>query len=183
MREYNIMKKLAKLEALVLDVDGVLTGGGLHYFDNGGQGKVFDVKDGLGLVALGALGVRLAIITGKRSDLVERRAGELRVEDLYQGYPFKVPALEDFLVKRGLDPQNVGFVGDDVIDIPAMRICGFSACPSDAVFAVRRAVDWVARDAGGAGCLREIAEMILSAKTGHFPPDEFLFRWAQNLEL
>ncbi len=182
MRAYNIVSKLRELEALVLDVDGVLTDGVLEYLDDGGQCKTFDVRDGLGLVALSSLGVRLAIITGKRSNLVERRAGELGVEDLYQGYPYKVPALEDFLGKYKLDASRTGFVGDDVIDLPAMEICGFSACPADAVPAVRRAAVWTTRARAGAGCLREIAEMIVSAKAGRFPADEVFCSWAKGLK-
>ncbi|MCK5832155.1 HAD-IIIA family hydrolase [bacterium] len=183
MITYNIVKKLSELEALVLDVDGVLTPGSLEYLDDGNQGKFFDVRDGLGLVALTGLGIQLAIITGKSSELVERRASELRVKDLYQGYSYKVPALDDFLSKRGLKADRVGFVGDDVIDIPAMERCGFSACPANSVFAVRRLAHWTTRASSGQGCLRELAEMIISAKTGCFPPDKFLIDWARELEI
>ena len=182
MRSYNIIGKLRSLEALVLDVDGVLTPGGIFYLDSGDQFKRFDVKDGLGLVAMRSLGVRLALITGRHSELLERRAADLGVEDLYQGHNHKVSALRDFVSKRGLDLDRVGFVGDDVIDIPAMEICGFSACPSDAASAVRRSADWTMRMRGGYGALREIAEMIIAAKTADFPADKALIEWARNLE-
>ena len=182
MRSYNIIKQLRELDALVLDVDGVLTPGGIFYLDGGDQFKRFDVKDGLGAVAMGGFGVRIAIITGKRSEIVARRAAEIGVEDLYQGYGFKVPALEDFIGKHDLDPARIGFVGDDIIDIPAMELCGFSACPADAAFALRRSVDWVTRSPGGYGALREIAEMIISAKSGQFPADSALLEWARKLE-
>lgn len=181
MVSYNLTKKIAPLKALVLDVDGVLTPGGIWFSDFGEQFKRFDVKDGLGIVALGRLGIRTAIITGKQSALLEKRAGELRVSDLYQNRPFKMPALIEFAEKYSLEMSEIGFVGDDVIDIPVMEACGFSACPSDAAFAVRRSADWVARFPGGNGALREIVEIIVSAKTGLYPPDEFFTAWVDEI--
>jgi 3-deoxy-D-manno-octulosonate 8-phosphate phosphatase (KDO 8-P phosphatase) len=181
MVSYNLAKKIVPLKALVLDVDGVLTPGGIWYSDSGDQFKPFDVKDGLGIVALGRLGILTAIVTGKQSALLDKRAGELRVTDLYQNRPYKMPVLIEFAEKHGLEMSEIGFVGDDVIDIPVMNACGFSACPSDAAFAVRRNADWVSRYTGGKGALREIVEIIVSAKTGLYPPDEFFADWVDEL--
>lgn len=182
MRSYNLTSKITPLKALVLDVDGVLTPGGIWYSDTGDQFKKFDVKDGLGIVALGKLGIRTAIITGKESQLLEKRAGELRVSALYQNRPYKVPALKEFAAKFGLELSEIGFVGDDIIDIPVMELCGFSACPSDAVQQVQKTADWVARRSGGNGALREIVDIIVSAKTGLYPPDEFFIEWAKQIQ-
>ncbi len=181
MRSYNLNIKIAPLKALVLDVDGVLTPGGIWFTDNGDQLKRFDVKDGLGVVALRKLGMFTAIITGKKSALLEKRAGELRVTDLYQGQRYKMPALKDLGSKHGLDFSEIGFIGDDVIDIPAMDICGFSACPSDAASAVKRSADYVSRQPGGKGAIREIVEIIIAAKTGAYPPDDYFTAWAKEL--
>lgn len=181
MRSYNLNEKIAPLKAVVLDVDGVLTPGGIWFTDRGDQLKRFDVKDGLGVVAMSKLGMTTAIITGKESILLAKRAGELRITDLYQGQPYKIPALEDFAGKHALNFEEIAFIGDDAIDVPAMDLCGFSACPSDAASSVKRAVDYVSRHPGGQGAIREIVEIIIAAKTGFYPPDEFFFAWAKEL--
>jgi len=181
MREYNITKKILKLKALILDVDGVLTPGGIWYSDSGDQGKRFEVKDGLGLVALTTIGLKTAIITGKQSQLLEKRACELRISELYQKSPYKIPPFESFIEKYGFTEDEICFVGDDVIDIPVMERCGFSACPGDAVYFVREKADFVACNSGGKGALREICEVIIAARTGHYPADRFLLEFARSL--
>jgi len=181
MRSYNLTLKISKIEALLLDVDGVLTPGDIWYSDSGDQFKSFDVKDGLSIAALRELKMKIGIITGKHSDLVGRRAGELNISDLYQNSPNKIPAFEDFMAKHGLVDEQVAFVGDDVIDAPVMARCGFSACPSDASAIAKRTADWVSRYPAGHGAVREIAEIIIAAKTGEYPPDRFFLKWVENL--
>ena len=100
MREYNLNEKILPLKAILLDVDGVMTPGGIWYSDSGDQFKRFDVQDGLGLVSLRELGMKIGIVTGKKSELLKKRAGELRVDDLYQESPLKMPAFEDFAAKH-----------------------------------------------------------------------------------
>jgi len=181
MREYNIFKKILPLKAVLLDVDGVMTPGGIWYSDSGDQFKRFDVRDGLGLIALSEVGIRLGIITGKQSKLLEKRASELRIEKVYQKTPFKVPALTDFAESFDLKLEEIAFIGDDVIDIPAMELCGFSACPGDAPYTVKRVVDWQMRASAGFGALREISELIIAAKGTGFPADDILLDWARKL--
>ena len=181
MRTYNLTEKILRLKAVLLDVDGVLTPGGIWFSDSGDQFKRFDVKDGLGLVALRKTGIIAGIITGKHSELVARRASELRIEDVYQGFPNKMPAFEDFMGKHELEPEQVCFFGDEVIDVPVMRKCGLAVCPADAAPIAKRNSDWVARAPGGAGAIREIVEIILAAKSGIYPPDNVFIEWVGKL--
>ena len=181
MAEYNLTEKIRPLEALIIDVDGVLTPGGIWYSDEGDQLKRFDVKDGLGLVALGELGMKLGIITGKTSKILEKRASELRVDALFQNRPNKIPTYRELRDSWELRDEQIAMAGDDVIDIPLFDVCGFSVSPADGAPAARRAADWVTRAPGGKGALREICEIIISAKTGIYPPDEFLMKWTRNL--
>jgi 3-deoxy-D-manno-octulosonate 8-phosphate phosphatase (KDO 8-P phosphatase) len=110
------------------------------------------------------------------------RAAEIGITDIYQNAPVKIPAFEDFIKKHKFLPNEVGFIGDDAIDVAVMRICGFSACPSDAAPIARRTADWVTRSPGGYGAVREIAEIIVSAKTGLYPSDEIVLSEAQKFE-
>jgi len=181
MRQYNLVKKIRPLKGMLLDVDGVLTPGGIWHSDYGDSFKKFDVRDGLALFALHKLDIRLGIITGKESKIVGARAKELRIDDIYQDSPIKMPAFEDFTDKHGFDASEVAFIGDDIIDVPVMKACGFSACPSDGAFVARRNADWVTRASGGNGAIREVVEIIVSAKLGVYPPDTFFSEWVGYL--
>ncbi len=182
MRSYNLISKILPLKALLVDADGVMTCGGIFRCNSGDELKRFDVKDGLALYALRKFGMRVGIITGKNSELMKQRAKELRIEDLYQSFPVKMPAFEDFIGKHDLQPSEVAFVGDDVIDIPLMDACGFAICPSNAAHIVMNHADWITRASGGDGALREIVEMILAAKLGQYPPNKFLLDWASGID-
>jgi len=166
-------RRARAVELLVLDVDGVLTDGGLYYGAEGEQLKRFDVKDGHGLVLARLTGLRVAILTARRSAIVERRAAELGVAPVFQGQRDKAAGLTALLSEVGVPPERAGFVGDDVNDVPAMEKVGFAACPVDAVAEARAASHYVARAAGGRGAVREILELILKAQG----------RWARALAL
>lgn len=159
-----VVEKMKKVRLLVLDVDGVMTGGEIIYDDAGNESKAFDVKDGHGIKLLMRSGVDVAIVTARTSRVVKFRAENLGIKLVYQGMKEKGSALDDILIKTGLGTDEVGCMGDDIVDLPVLMRAGFSACPADAVSEVRERVDLVTRAAGGKGAVREAAEEILKAQ-------------------
>jgi YrbI family 3-deoxy-D-manno-octulosonate 8-phosphate phosphatase len=145
----------------VLDVDGTLTSGGIVYADDGPEWKQFHVRDGSGLKIWQYLGKKSAILTGRTSSIVDRRAAEVGVEVVIQGAPDKMPAYRRLLQDQGLRPEQVCCVGDDVPDLPVMRNCGLAVAVADACPDVLAASHYVTRAAGGRGAVRETLEMIL----------------------
>ncbi|RMG58849.1 MAG: HAD-IIIA family hydrolase [Deltaproteobacteria bacterium] len=155
--------RAGRVKLLLLDVDGVLTDGRIIYTSSGDELKFFDVRDGHGIKLLQRAGVKVGIITGRSSDLVARRASELGIEVVYQGQFNKVEALEEILADTGLSPEDVGYVGDDVVDLPVMRRVGFAASVADAHDLVKEAAHYVSPLPGGRGAVRDIVEFILRA--------------------
>jgi len=151
------------LRLLALDVDGVLTDGRLYYGNDGEELKAFNIKDGLGLKLLQRAGVAVAIITGRRSQIVERRAAELGIAHVVQGREDKRAALEELCAVLGLSLAQCAYMGDDLPDLGALRAAGIGLAPADAVDAVAAAADWQSRYPGGAGCVREACEQLLHA--------------------
>ncbi len=150
-----------KIRLLVLDVDGVMTDGSIVLSASGEESKSFNVKDGSGMKFWKRMGGVLAIITGRESDVVVRRARELDVDVVRQNRKDKYPALQEVFSATGFGPADTAVVGDDLPDLPMMYHCAFSACPADAVEEVRRQVDYVCRTPGGRGAVREVVEHIL----------------------
>ena len=157
--------RLAAVRLLVMDVDGVLTDGGIYYTERGDELKRFDVRDGQGLVLLRQAGVLTAVITRRRSEIVERRADELGIAEVHQGATDKRAVLEALLARRAMPASDVAYVGDDIGDLPAMQLVGFPIAVADAVPAVRDAAGYTTRARAGHGAIREICELILKAKT------------------
>jgi 3-deoxy-D-manno-octulosonate 8-phosphate phosphatase (KDO 8-P phosphatase) len=147
-----------------MDVDGVLTDGGIYYTERGDELKRFDVRDGQGLVLLRQAGVLTAVITRRRSEIVERRADELGIAEVHQGATDKRAVLEAVLARRGLPASDAAYVGDDVGDLSAMQLVGFPVAVSDAVAPVKRAAVYITRTRPGHGAIRELCDLILSAK-------------------
>lgn len=152
---------LRNIELLVLDVDGVLTDGRLILSPAGDETKVFNSRDGAGMKYWKRVGGKLAIISGRGSPAVKVRAEELSVDAMRINAKNKLPVLEEVLSELGVSAEHAAAVGDDLTDIPMMRRCGFAAAPADAHELVRAEADYVARLEGGAGCVREIIEMLL----------------------
>jgi 3-deoxy-D-manno-octulosonate 8-phosphate phosphatase (KDO 8-P phosphatase) len=159
--------RLAKIRLLLLDVDGVMTDGRIIFDDRGGETKAFDVKDGHGLKLLQRAGLRIGIITGRQSPVVERRAAELGIELVYQGAKDKLVPFRDILQRTGLDPEAVAYVGDDIVDLPILRQVGFAATVADAHEEVKPHVHYVAQRPGGHGAVREICDLLLK-ETGRW---------------
>jgi 3-deoxy-D-manno-octulosonate 8-phosphate phosphatase (KDO 8-P phosphatase) len=153
--------RLEKIRLLLLDVDGVMTDGRIIYDDRGGELKAFDVRDGHGIKLLQRAGIRIGIITGRQSPVVERRAAELGIDLVYQGVKDKLLPFREILAKTGLAAEAVAYVGDDVIDLPVLRRVGFAATVADALEEVKPYVHYVTRSAGGRGAVREICDLLL----------------------
>ena len=153
----------SKIRALVTDVDGVLTDGGLYYAENGDELKRFDVRDGQGLVLLREAGVLTAIVTRKQTTIVTRRARDLGITEVHQNVTDKAAAITDLLARHRLLPAEVCYVGDDIGDLPAMRLVGLSVAVADGVVEVRRQATYVTRARAGHGAIREICNLILAA--------------------
>ncbi len=159
--------KATGIKLLLLDVDGVLTNGQIIYDGAGNELKMFDVRDGHGIKLLQRAGIQVGIITGRKSEVVARRAAELGIEILYQGALKKLDPYLEILDRTDLTNEEIAYVGDDLIDLPVLRKVGFSATVADADAEVRSRVDYVASLPGGRGAVREICELLLKAG-GHW---------------
>lgn len=149
------------IELLVLDVDGTMTDGGVYYDATGNELKKFAIKDGAGIVAARAAGVRVMICTGRECEAVRRRAADLNIDYVYQNVKDKAAFLREFMAQQGLSREQVAYCGDDWNDLAAMALCGFVACPADAAEAVAARADFVGTKKGGEGAVREaIAEFL-----------------------
>ncbi|HEX9820708.1 MAG TPA: HAD hydrolase family protein [Methylomirabilota bacterium] len=146
-----------------MDVDGVLTDGGLYYGDRGEVLKRFDVRDGQGLVLLREAGLLVAIVTRKQSAMVSRRAQDLGIAEVHQDVVDKAAAVKDLLARHRLTPDQACYVGDDVGDLPALAAVGLPVAVADAVAEVRRAATYVTRAKPGHGAVREVCNLILAA--------------------
>ncbi len=156
-------QKAAKIKLLLLDVDGVLTNGQIIYDGAGNELKMFDVRDGHGLKLVQRAGIQVGIITGRKSEVVSRRAAELGIEILYQGALNKLEPYEQIVAQTGLPEEQIAYVGDDLVDLPVLRRVGFAATVADADEAVCQRVDYVAGLPGGRGAVREICDLLLKA--------------------
>lgn len=149
---------------LLLDVDGVMTDGGLYYSADGVELKRFHAHDGFGVVRAHRHGLKIGIISGRSTPAVDARAAVLRIEDVIQGTEDKVSALRTLQTKYGLADEEFAFVGDELFDIPLLQTVGFSAAPRNARQEVKKVVDYVTTVEGGNGAVREIIDLILKAQ-------------------
>lgn len=160
----NARLKAQQVKLAVFDVDGVMTDGGLYFTSEGDEIKRFNVKDGIGIKWLMNNGIQVAIITGRQSALVSRRAKDLGIDLLVQGREDKVVALQEMLAKLKITAANVGYLGDDLPDLAAIRFAGFGATVANGVPLVREHADWIAPSGGGDGGVRDFCEFILDAQ-------------------
>jgi 3-deoxy-D-manno-octulosonate 8-phosphate phosphatase (KDO 8-P phosphatase) len=157
-------QRAAAVEVLVFDVDGVLTRGEIIYAGADAELKVFNVQDGHGFTLARKAGLRLALITGRTSVAVQRRASELQVDLLLEGQTDKGSALRELMAKLRVKPGQVCYVGDDLVDLPAMALAGFSVAVANAVEEVKAAAHVETERRGGEGAAREVIEYVLKAK-------------------
>jgi 3-deoxy-D-manno-octulosonate 8-phosphate phosphatase (KDO 8-P phosphatase) len=169
----SLRERCGGVELLVVDVDGVLTAGGIVYGASAGEAgleiKAFHVRDGSGLKLWHRTGKRSAIITGRSSPVVEARAAELGVSRVIQGAADKLAALTRLAGELKIDPSTICYVGDDVPDVPALRRVGLAAAVADGCAEARAAAHYVTRAPGGRGAVREVIELILRCQ-GRWDP-------------
>lgn len=159
------MTQNSAIKLLVLDVDGVMSDGKVTYTSDGMELKSFNIKDGVGIKRVQQSEIQTAIITGRVSPMVARRATELGIHHLIQGREDKLAALKELLVSLEIDLLNVAYMGDDLPDIDAIASVGLGACPADAASAVLAKADWIASLNGGEGCVREFCDYLLDDAT------------------
>jgi 3-deoxy-D-manno-octulosonate 8-phosphate phosphatase (KDO 8-P phosphatase) len=164
MPKANLTRKLKKLRLLLFDVDGVMTDGRLIYGDDGTEYKTFDAQDGYGIARALERGLKVGIITGRVSSVVDRRARELGVTDVYQNSFNKVSPFEEMKRKYGLKDEEVAYMGDDAFDLPLLEKVGVGIAPGNAVEEVKRRVDIVTKARGGRGAIREAIDLILRSQ-------------------
>jgi 3-deoxy-D-manno-octulosonate 8-phosphate phosphatase (KDO 8-P phosphatase) len=160
----ELLARFKNIKLLVLDVDGVMTNGGLTIGDDGQEYKTFHSHDGLGMKLLKASGVEMAIITGRTSNVVKKRAESTGVAHFYQGAEDKLVAFNDLMAKSGLQASQCAFMGDDVVDLPPMLKCGLALAVPDSPALVLKHAHYVTAKAGGHGAVREVCELIMQAQ-------------------
>ena len=149
------------IKYLVLDVDGTLTDGGIYYDDNGNELKKFCTKDGTGIVAARAAGIKIVIITGRECLATKRRMEELKADYIYQNIKDKAIFLDKWFKENKIEKEEVGYIGDDINDLAPMRLCGYIGCPGDACDDVKEIANYVSSVKGGHGAVRDIIESYL----------------------
>ncbi len=159
-----------KIKLLILDVDGVLTDGGIILDNEGNEFKVFNVRDGHGIKMLIRAGVKVAIISGRQSKVVERRAKELGITEVYQKTGDKLEVYHELISRYGLKSDEVAYMGDDIVDIPLLKVVGFPIAVADADEYTKQFALLVTNNKGGRGAVREVTDLILKAQ-GLWPED------------
>jgi len=159
-----MLEQAKQVRLMIFDVDGVMTDGRLYFNDAGEEMKAFNSLDGHGLKMLQNSGVKLAIITGRTSNLVLHRARNLGIEYVYQGAHDKRASFEELIREVGVNAEQCGYMGDDVIDLPVMRRVAFAAAVPDSPALVRQYAHYVTGCQGGAGAVREVCELIMQSQ-------------------
>jgi 3-deoxy-D-manno-octulosonate 8-phosphate phosphatase (KDO 8-P phosphatase) len=152
---------------MIFDVDGVLTDGTLLYGPQGEELKAFCAHDGHGLKMLAESGVACALLSGRRSAAVAKRAAELGIRHVLQGIEDKLPALQKLLGTEKLELENTGYMGDELVDLPVLTRCRFACAPREAPEAVRARVHYVAKAPAGRGAVREVCELVMRAQDSY----------------
>lgn len=161
----NILLKKQKIKLLILDVDGTLTDGKIYMSSQGELFKAFDIKDGCGIHdILPKYDIIPAIITGRKSQILERRCKELNIVSFYQGITNKIEKLNELVYNNDLSYENVAYMGDDINDLSCMEKASLIGCPSDAVKEVIAIADFVSSKVGGNGAVREFIEWLVEEK-------------------
>lgn len=160
-------KSAAKIKALVLDVDGVLTDGSLTFDEDGKEYKTFNAKDGQGIVMLNKTGFITAIITARENGTVRHRFKNLGMTKLFEGSKNKIASLKELMTEFNLQPEEIAYMGDDLPDICVLKTVGLPSCPADAVEEVKKYAKFVASKNGGRGAVRELCDLILKS-TGKY---------------
>jgi 3-deoxy-D-manno-octulosonate 8-phosphate phosphatase (KDO 8-P phosphatase) len=161
----NLIDRARRIRLLLTDCDGVLTDGTVYYGAEGEVLKRFHIRDGMGVERLRTIAqVDVGIVTGEQSPSLRQRAAKLGIDELHFGVRNKEAVFDEIATQRGLGPEEIAYVGDDVNDVGVMRLVGLAACPADATPFAKAAAHLVCQTPGGAGVLREVAELIIAAR-------------------
>lgn len=158
------MKTLDKIRLFVIDVDGTMTDGGLYYDEEGNETKKFCTKDAAGFFTAHQVGIKIMVLTGRECAATARRMKEMSVEYLCQNVKNKREFLERFMGEHGLDREEIGYIGDDLNDLPPMELAGFVGCPKDSCDEIREIADYVSGIKGGYGAVRDIISYVLKQR-------------------
>lgn len=153
-----------KIKYLIIDVDGTLTDAGIYYDENGNELKKFCTKDAAGFFAAHQVGIQIMILTGRECAATTRRMKEMKVEYLIQNCKDKVNYIQDFMKENNINGEEMGYLGDDLNDLPGMSLCGFAGCPADACEEVKERADYVSDVRGGYGAVRDIISYLLKER-------------------
>ncbi|WP_196141136.1 3-deoxy-manno-octulosonate-8-phosphatase KdsC [Aliikangiella sp. G2MR2-5] len=162
--EHSLLEKASQIKLLICDVDGVLSDGKVYFGNEQEELKNFNIKDGLGIKLMQKNGITVAIITGRQSNIVERRAKELGIEKVYQGRSDKRATYQEIIEDMGLQKEQVAHIGDDLPDLPLMKRSGLGICVNDGYYFVKQHADWVTPSNGGSGAVRDVADLLLTAQ-------------------
>ena len=160
----DLKSKLQKIRMILSDVDGCLTDGSLIFDEQGNEIKAFHARDGLGITIWKRKGGLIGFVTRRCTAVVRKRAEELKIHELCQGVTNKLEMLADICQKYELKPEQIAYVGDDLVDLAIMKAVGVSACPADSVPEILTAADYVCKTNGGRGAVREVIEQILKSR-------------------
>ena len=160
----DILEKASKVKLVIFDVDGVLTDGSLFLGDDGQEYKAFHSKDGHGMVMLQQSGIAIAIITGRTSNVVEKRMQSLGIKHVFQGQKHKLPAYQEIKQQLELADEEIAYVGDDVVDLPVMTRAGLAVAVQDAHALTKEHAHWITPSNGGRGAAREVCEMLMKSQ-------------------
>lgn len=164
-RKDNLKSKLRKIKMILLDVDGVLTDGKIIISSDGIEYKHFHAHDGYGILKAKRAGIIVGLVSGRTSEVVNKRADKLGIELVYQGNEDKLSVFQEIKSRYNITEDQTAFIGDDEFDIPLLKAVGFSAAPANAINEVKKVVDYVTKVEGGNGAAREVIDLILKAKT------------------
>lgn len=158
------MNKYDKIKYWIIDVDGTMTDGGIYYDEHGNEIKKFCTKDAAGFFAAHAMGMKIAVLTGRECQAVVRRMKEMNVEYIFQNVKNKRSFLEKFMQEHGLHKQNIAYIGDDLNDYSAMQLAGVIACPKDSCKEIKKNADYISNVKGGNGAVRDIICYVLKQR-------------------
>lgn len=157
-------EKLMQVKYLIIDVDGTMTDAGIYYDEHGNEQKKFCTKDAAGYFAAHAVGIKLMVLTGRECAATTRRMEEMKFDYIVQKIRDKETYLKEFMMDNGILPEEVGYIGDDLNDLPPMMLCGFAGCPADACEEVKARVDYISGINGGYGAVRDVISTLLKAR-------------------
>ena len=166
-RKEDIMfdqKSLKQIKYLIIDVDGTMTDAGIYYDEHGNELKKFCTRDAAGFFAARKVGIKLMVLTGRECQATTRRMQEMKIDYIVQNVKNKESYIRDFMKQKRISCEELGYIGDDLNDLPAMKLCAFVGCPLDACEEVKARADYIAEVRGGHGAVRDVISAMLKKR-------------------